>query len=69
MAEFQAGDRVLVNVGAGIVPGAQGSPDWQTGTVAERLPNGYYRVQLDAEIAGRSAEKEAAPEHVRPLNG
>jgi hypothetical protein len=69
MAEFQAGDRVLVNISAGIVPGADGSPDWQAGTVAELLPNGFYRVSLDQEIAGRGAEKDAAPEHVRRLSG
>ncbi len=67
MAEFRAGDRVLVNVSAGILPGGDGAPDWQPGTVAERLPNGYYRVRLDQEIAGRSADKEAEPEHLRPL--
>lgn len=65
MATFQTGDRVLVNISAGIVPGTEGSPDWQPGTVEEVMPNGYLRVRLDQEIAGRGAEKEAAPEHVR----
>ena len=69
MAEYQPGARVLVNISAGIVPGAEGSPDWQPGTVEGTLENGYYRVRLDQEIAGRGAEKEAAPEHVRPLTG
>jgi hypothetical protein len=36
-------------------------------TVAELLDNGMVRVRLDAPIAGRTAEKEAAPEHIRPL--
>jgi hypothetical protein len=69
MAEFRSGERVLVNVGAGIVPGAAGAPDWQPGTIEERLENGFYRVRLDAAIAGRTAEKDAAPEHIRPLDG
>lgn len=69
MAEFHAGDRVLVNISAGIMPGAAGSPDWQPGTVAEILTNGYYRVRLDQQIAGRGADKEAASAHVRRLNG
>ena len=66
MAEFRTGDRVEVNVSAGIVPGTSPEPDWQPGTVVERLDNGLYRVRLDAPIAGRTAEKEAAPEHLRP---
>jgi hypothetical protein len=67
MAEYHAGDRVLVDVSAGILPGEHAAPDWQPGTVASRMENGYYRVRLDVEIAGRPAEKEAAPEHVRSL--
>ena len=67
MAGYSAGDRVLVNISAGILPGEEGVPDWQPGTVEELLPNGYYRVRLDQEIAGRLAEKEAAPEHLRPF--
>ncbi|HLZ68678.1 MAG TPA: hypothetical protein VKV26_02095 [Dehalococcoidia bacterium] len=67
MAEFQPGERVLVDVAAGILPGEHAAPDWQPGTVDERLENGYYRVRLDIEIGGRAAVKEAAPEHVRPL--
>ena len=66
MAEYRTGDRVEVNVSAGIVPGTDPEPDWQTGTVVERLDDGRYRVRLDAPIAGRTAEKEAAPEHLRP---
>ncbi len=66
MAEYQPGERVEVDVSAGILPGERAAPDWQTGTVVERLPNGFYRVRLDLPIAGRTAEKEAAPEHVRP---
>lgn len=68
MDEFHAGDRVLVDVSAGILPGEQTAPDWHPGTVAERMENGFYRVRLDMEIAGRAAEKEAAPEHLRRLN-
>ena len=67
MAEYRAGDRVEVNVSAGIVPGANPDPDWQPGTVVERLENGMYRVRLDTPIAGRTAEKETAPEHLRVL--
>jgi hypothetical protein len=67
MAEYRPGDRVLVDISAGIVPGGHATPDWQPGTVRERLPNGRYRVRLDVPIAGRAAEKEAASEHIRPL--
>jgi hypothetical protein len=67
MADYRAGDRVEVDVSAGIVPGARPEPDWQAGTVVERLDNGLYRVRLDAPIAGRTAEKNAAPEHLRSL--
>jgi hypothetical protein len=65
MTSYQPGDRVEVNVSAGIVPGAAGEPDWQPGTVQEQLPNGLYRVRLDYPIAGRAAVKDAAPEHIR----
>lgn len=67
--DLRVGDRVLVNVSAGIVPdtGREPPPDWQPGTVAERLENGHYRVRLDEQIGGRPADKEAAPEHVRSL--
>jgi hypothetical protein len=68
MAEFQPGDRVLVDVSAGILPGERTAPDWQPGTVSERMESGLYRVRLDMEIGGRPAEKEAAPEHLRPLH-
>jgi hypothetical protein len=67
MAEYRSGDRVAVDVSAGIVPGASPEPDWQPCTVVERLDNDRYRVRLDAPIAGRTAEKEAAAEHLRPL--
>jgi hypothetical protein len=67
MAEYRNGDRVAVNISAGIVPGANPEPDWQPGTVVERLEDDRYRVRLDAPIAGRTAEKEAAAEHLRPL--
>jgi hypothetical protein len=67
MAEFGKGDRVLVNLSAGILPGEPRAPDWQPGTIEERLDNGYYRVHLDAPIAGRDAVKEAASEHIRAL--
>lgn len=65
MAEYQPGDRVEVNISAGIVPGAQGEPQWEPGTVRERLDNGLYRIRLDMPIGGRVAEKEATPEHIR----
>lgn len=68
MADFANGDRVLVNTSAGLLPGAQGAPDWEPGTVVGRTANGMYRVRLDEAIANRTAEKEAAPEHVRLLN-
>jgi ribosomal protein L21E len=67
MAEYQPGDRVEVDVNAGIVPGAHPEPDWQPGTVTQRIEGGRYRVRLDEPIAGRTAEKEAAPEHIRPV--
>ena len=68
MAEFAIGARVLVDAAAGIVPGQQShAPDWQPGTVREQLANGFYRVELDAPIAGRTAMKDAAPEHLRAL--
>jgi hypothetical protein len=69
MPEFRRGERVLVNISAGIAPGAEGEAEWQPGTVEERMENGFYRVRLDGEIAGRGAEKEAAPEHIRALQG
>ena len=65
MADYQPGDRVEVNTSAGILAGTTPEPDWQAGTVAERLANGRYRIRLDQPIAGQTAEKEAAPEHVR----
>jgi hypothetical protein len=65
MMDYKSGDRVLVNVSAGIVPGSAGAPDWEPGTVLDRLDNGFYRVRLDEEIGGREAIKEAAPEHIR----
>ena len=67
MAEFKAGDRVQVNITAGILPGETGEPDWQAGAIEEQLPNGLYRIRLDEPISGRTAEKEALPEHIRPL--
>lgn len=67
MAEFWPGDRVQVNISAGIVPGAHPEPDWQPGTVTARLPDGMYRVRLDAPISGRTAEKDATEQHIRPL--
>jgi hypothetical protein len=67
MTEYRPGDRVEVDVSAGILPGERAAPDWQSGTVVERLPNGFYRVRLFLPIAGRTAEKEAAPEHVRAV--
>jgi hypothetical protein len=69
MTEFQPGERVEVNVSAGIVPGANPEPDWQPGTIAARLADGRYRVTLDLPIAGRTAEKEAAPESIRRPGG
>src|SRR5437660_175971 len=65
--EYDVNEHLLVNISAGIVPGVAGAPDWQTGTITERLENGYYRVRLDQPVAGREAVKDAAPEHVRPL--
>ncbi len=67
MAEYKTGDVVEVNISAGIVPGANPEPDWQRGTVISRLENGFYRIQLHDPITGRSAEKDAAPESIRPL--
>ena len=68
MAEYGVGQRVLVDVAAGIVPGAgPHAPDWQPGVVRALLPNGFYRIELDAPIAGRMAQKDAAREHVRAL--
>jgi len=67
MAEFRHGERVLVNLSAGILPGEAGAPDWQPGTIERREENGYYRVHLDAPISAREAVKEAAPEHIRAL--
>jgi len=53
-ARFEPGERVLVDIAAGIVPGAPAhAPDWQPGTVQARLPDGRYRVALDLPIAGR----------------
>jgi hypothetical protein len=66
MAEYRAGDRVEVDISAGIVPGAQAEPEWEQGTIEERLPNGFYRVRLEHPIAGRAATKDAASEHIRP---
>jgi hypothetical protein len=65
MADYQPGDRVEVDISAGILPGTSPTPDWQPGTIVERLDNGRYRVRLDMAIAGRGAEKETAPEHIR----
>jgi len=65
MAEYRAGDRVEANISAGIVPGAEPEPEWDHETVAERLPNGFYRIRLNHPIAGRAATKDAAPEHIR----
>ncbi len=65
MTEYRAGDRVEVNISAGIVPGATPEPEWEPGTVEEQSPDGLVRVRLDHPIAGRSAIKEAAPEHIR----
>ena len=64
-AEYRPGERVEVNVSAGIVPGGEAEPDWQPGTVAEQLPNGMYRVRLENPIAGRPAEKEAESHNIR----
>jgi hypothetical protein len=61
VADYKTGDVVEVNISAGIVPGANPDPDWQRGTVISRLDNGYYRIQLHDPIAGRAAEKDAAP--------
>lgn len=67
MADYKPGDRVLVNISAGIIPGATTAPDWQPGTIEEQMPNGLYRVLLDESISGRTAEKDAAPEHLRAM--
>jgi hypothetical protein len=66
-ASDQSGDRVMVNVSAGILPGSHPEEDWQPGTVVGRNENGQYRIMLDGAIAGRQAEKDAAPEHMRRL--
>lgn len=65
MNDYQTGDRVQVNISAGIAPGADPEPDWRTGTVLGRLQNGMYRISLDDPIGGQQAEKEALPEHIR----
>lgn len=65
MVDLHVGDRVEVDVNAGIVPGTHPGPDWQTGTLQGRAENGMYVVRLDTPIGGREALKEAAPEHVR----
>ncbi len=69
MGEYQPGERVEVNISAGIVPDetTEPEPQWEPGTVLERMPSGLYRIQLDHPIGGRLAEKEAAPEHIRRL--
>jgi ribosomal protein L21E len=66
MPEYAPGDRVEVDISAGILPGTNPEPDWRTGVVVERTSAGRYRIRLDDPIAGQTAEKEAAPEHVRP---
>ncbi len=65
MADYSAGERVQVNISAGLVTSGSGAPDWQLGTVEEQLANGLYRIRLDVAIGGRTAVKEAAPEHIR----
>src|SRR5262249_14302868 len=67
VAEDRAGARGGGGGSGGSVPGAHPQPDWQPGSVVERQPDGMYRVRLDAPIAGRTAEKDALPEHIRPL--
>jgi len=67
MDEYRAGEHVQVNISAGLLPGTNAEPDWQPGTVESRLPNGFYRIRLDASISGRTADKDAAPEHIRAL--
>jgi hypothetical protein len=67
MADYAPGDRVEVDISAGILPGTRPDPDWQRGTVLERLADGMLRIRLDEPIAGQTAEKDALPEHVRPL--
>jgi ribosomal protein L21E len=67
MPEYKSGDRVEVDISAGILPGTRPEPDWQRGTVVERLPDGMLRIRLEEPIAGQTAEKDALPEHVRPL--
>jgi hypothetical protein len=69
MPEYAPGDRVEVDISAGILPGTNPEPDWQAGTVVARLDNGRYRIRLDEPIAGQTAEKEAATDHVRPPAG
>jgi hypothetical protein len=69
MAEYHPGQRVLVDISAGILPDSEATPDWQPGVVEERLETGWYRVRLDRPVGGREAVKEAAPEHIRPAAG
>ena len=64
--DYQPGDRVAVNISAGLLPGSHPEPQWEIGTVEERLPTGLYRVRLDGAVAGRPAVKEALPEHMEP---
>ena len=65
--EYQAGDRVEVDIAAGITPAVESVAEWKPGTVIERLPSGLYRIRLLEPIGGREAEKEARPEHIRGL--
>jgi hypothetical protein len=69
MPEYAPGDHVEVDISAGILPGTNPEPDWRTGTVIERTTTGRYRIRLDDPIAGQTAEKEAAPEHIHPSPG
>jgi hypothetical protein len=66
MADYAPGDRVEVDISAGILPSADPEPDWRSGSVVARLDNGMVRIRLDDPIAGQAAEKEARPEHIRP---
>lgn len=69
MNEYRPGDRVEVDISAGILPGVETEPDWQPGTVERRLPNGLFRILLDAPIEDRTARKDAKPEHIRAGRG
>ena len=65
---FQPGDRVEVDISAGLLPGVETEPQWETGTIEDVQPSGMLVVRLDGSIAGRPALKEARMDHLRPAS-